>query len=711
MSIDRLLTTVLRLYQDVHDDARTEQIYGSTAALLTNLSNPLNLSLLTSQLLTAPAIWGRRDGMRTCYRIISIYNTAAIHVRRNELENAKNKGPQRAGGGLGSDAWAAAVLKGADDQSGRWQHLLVFTGVLMGMESGNRHSLSSSMRATVERAVVTATNLALQIREPEPPAPSAPVALALNFVFPLLSESSRWGIDCDALIPVATRAMLGGECLQDSIFLGSIDLDVRQSEHKFMWAEDSPSFRHIAQLEQKPLVSGLGPLSRLLAHAVQHAHDSAVVLQLQDDLVAFTGRLLQHWQANKLSELEGSEEDIFLTPETLKTTWPALWQFLKKIMYGIVAVLQAVVARSLLDRHLKKHAMAPVVATKTLHTLRNLYFISSRNGSDAFQVYSFTYLTSLDTLSRYADASAAFLSETKPSSGSIPPHPLHRTLDLFYLNVAEHLPLHLPTPACDALIVQPAITYLTHATPLSPRMVELFESAHSAVLSVLSCPHNAPLTVEIAPFYAETLFSSFPAHISPRQFRLAFRTLMQILSPPFPPAQSHPELAETLLEMVRFRAVAPGLAGRVVLPSTPAPGGNPQQPQQQQQQQEEEPASEQSTLVLTLIDSLPFLQLAIFEDWMTLAAYAVNEIADARLREVAKRRFWDVLVSGEMDVERAAIGVAWWGTKGGREAVLFGRRGGEGMEGKEGNGVGEGEGLFLMSGALPVGEEGRDSKL
>ena len=47
-------------------------------------------------------------------------------------------------------------------------------------------------------------------------------------------------------------------------------------------------------------------------------------------------------------------------------------------------------------------------------------------------------------------------------------------------------------------------------------------------------------------------------------------------------------------------------------------------------------------------------------------------ISDPSLREPVKRRLWDVLVSGELDVDRAAIGVAWWGTKGGRELVLFG---------------------------------------
>ncbi|KAG7290430.1 hypothetical protein NEMBOFW57_000431 [Staphylotrichum longicolle] len=710
MSIDRLLTTVLQLYQDVHDDARTDQIYGSTAALLTNLSNPLNLSLLTSQLLTAPALWGRRDGMRTCYRIISIFNTAAIHVRRNELENAtaKNKGQQqRAGGGLSSDKWTAAVLKGADDQSGRWQHLLVFAGVLMGMESGHRHSLSRGMRNTVEGAVVTAANLALRNRAPEPPAPSAPVALALNYAFPLLSESSRAGLDCDALVPVATRAMLGGDGLQDGIFLATIDQDVRQSDQKFMWAVDAPSYLHLQQLEQRPLIAGLGPLSRLLAHAVQHARDSRVVLQLQDDLVSFTARLLQHWQASKLSELEISEESLFLTPETIQTTWPALWQFLKKLMYAVVAVLQAVVARSLLDRHLRNHTTAPAVATKTLHTLRNLYFISSRNGSDAFQVYTFTYLTSLDTLTRYGAPSAAFLASIKPAVPQpphpIPAHPLHRTLDLFYLNTAEHLPLHLSPQECDALIVQPATTYLTTtlATPTTPRMVQLFEAAHSAVLSCLSCPHNARLTADLVPFYAETLFASFPAHVSPRQFRLAFKTVMQILSPPFPISGSHPELAETLLEMVRFRV---GFAGQAPLPPPPPPAaaaaaGSEGGPGGGEEEGDRVLVSEQSTLVLTLIDALPFLRLGIFEEWMTLAAAAVNEVRDDVLREAVKRRFWEVLVSGEMDVERAAIGVAWWGTKGGREAVLFGGRVPPPPQ----------EEMFMMSGAIV--QDKRESRL
>ena len=66
------------------------------------------------------------------------------------------------------------------------------------------------------------------------------------------------------------------------------------------------------------------------------------------------------------------------------------------------------------------------------------------------------------------------------------------------------------------------------------------------------------------------------------------------------------------------------------------------------------------------------------------------------MRDICVDRFWDVLSSGEMDVDRAHYCVTWWSTKGGRELVLFG---GEQQEP---------EGAY-MSGAL--GEIARENKL
>lgn len=698
MPPDRLLNQVLADYQTTHHDPRqTDRLFGTTLTLLTELTNPLNLSLLTSQFLTAPAIWHRHshshshpdtdtDPLRSiCLRVLSVYNTAAIHVQRNELENADKQralgfgitsGPP-VGGGLKSEAWARAVVKGADERTSRWQHLLVLAGILMGFEGNERQSLSAAMRRTLEGAVAMAANLALQSLDREPPVARPAVVLALNWAFPLMSDASRDSVDCDALLPLAVQAMVGDVGFQGGMFLGSIAVDVRQIGPRLDWQETSGSFMAIRNLDSKPLVETAGPLSKLIAYAVEKTRNYRLVLRAQDDLVAFTARLLDQWRHVKLSEVEMSDEGGSLTENTLQITWPTLWRLLTNVLFAVVAILRSVTARSLLDPHLRNDAMAPVVAAKTLHVYRNLYFISSR-GNDSFQVYTFSYLTSIDVLARYSEPATTFLRETAPPiASSIPTHALHRTLDLFYLNTAEHLPLNIPPEACETLIIQPATAYLSHSAPHSKRMIELFEAAHSAVLSALSCPQNGPIAVKMAPFYAESLLKSFPSHVSPRQFRLAFSTLMQILSPPFPVSATQPELAETLLEMVRFRI--PHADRRLLLP---APHD------EETELAAPPPMSEQSALVLTLIDALPFLPLPIVEEWMNAVAGALYEIPDAALREVAKQRFWEILGSGELDVERAAVGVAWWGTKGGRELVLFGPA------------VAKAHEPFLMSGAL-----------
>jgi hypothetical protein len=686
MSVERLLTTVLALYRDVHDEVKTQQIFNTTTTLLTHLHNPLNLTILTSNLLTAPAVWHRPDPMATCYRIISIYHTAARHIYKNELDRTRQSSTTHAqtGGGVSTEAWVRAVVKGADDRSPRWKHVLVFAGILTGMEASGADALSPGLKHLLEGAIVTATNLALESFSQEGGrVPAGALALSLTYTFHMLSEPSRASINCDLLAPVAMAALLGEDGLSGGLFLGAIDVDVRQTGEQFVWSEQSPSFLHLRQLTQKPLVSSMGALVKIISYTVGHPNvQAATVLKLQDDLVVFTQRLLQQWQANKLSELEISEASVYLTPETMRTTWPALWQLLKKITFAVVTVLHAITQRSLVDVYFKNAGVAAPLAVKSLNVFRNLSFISSPHTSE-FQVYRFTYLTSIDTLVHFPEACITFLQSIKRrDSGVIPQHPLDRALDLCYLSFAEHLPLNLPPDACDALIVQPAMAYLTHSAPISGRMVELFESAHSAILSVLSCPHNGDLIVKLAPFYSEALFTSFPKQISPRQFRLAFKTMIQILSPPFPISATHPNFAETVLEMVRFRITA---ANPAPLPPSPDAAVG--------EDDASGPVSEQSTLVMTLIDSLPFLPLHMVEDWMTWTAESLNEIPDPAMREVAKRRYIEILGSGEMDVERAAIGVAWWGSKGGRELVLFGGPGGTSDQQR-----------FMMSGAIT--EEG-----
>ncbi|KAI4870774.1 peroxin 8 [Hypoxylon rubiginosum] len=704
MPADRLLATVLRAYQNDPNPAETDKILGTTATLLTNLNNPLNLSLLTSHFLTARAIWQFPDGLRTCLRIISIYNTAAVHVRKNELQNADlPRGQPPVGSGVHSDSWARAVAKGADDRSSRWQHVLVLAGILMGMEAEDRRSLSRSLRSTLEQAVVTAANLSLQDPLRTGPLGRGAVVLALTYAFPLLSHPARQLVDGNALLPALIEAMLGEEGFQHGDFVSSIAGDIVPGQN-ISWHGNSPSVARLQKLESRPLAQNMGPLSRLASFTVQHATDSNIVLQAHDQLLDFTAGLLDKWTHCALSAVDAEAEAAVLSPEILQGPYPVLWQLLKKILYTVVATMQSVVGRSLLDPSIRNDIVAPSVAAKTLHSLRNLSFISTRRGASSFQVYTFTYLTSLDTITRYPDACVSFLQETQPpppQTGNVVPSPVVQATTLFYLNTAEHLPLALPTPACEALVIAPAAAYLSPtswltcpsntntSSPPSSLTLELFESAHSAVLSALSCPQHAAVAASLVPFYVDALLASFPSRVSPRQFRLAFRAVVQIASPPYPLSASHPDLAETLLEMLRFRALEGGASTAPLLP----PAGEQAAAAEGEAAQ---PISEQTALVLALLDALPYLPLHAVEEWLARAAEAMNAVADPAMREVARRRFWDVLVGGEMDVERSALGVAWWGTAGGREMVLLGRpRPGPGAEGD-----------FLMSGALAQGEQG-----
>jgi hypothetical protein len=401
-----------------------------------------------------------------------------------------------------------------------------------------------------------------------------------------------------------------------------------------------------------------------------------------EDLTGFTRSLITQWRQSKLSMVDPPLETNVFAEEMLKTTSPALWKLLKASLFALVIILRGAVGRILNDAILATDAVAPFMVTQALHSLRNLYFISSRLGTDSFSQYTFVYLTAIDILGNYPLQADGFLKEIRPSSpGEIPVSPLERCLDLYFLNTAEHFTLILSSQANEELLVSAAIPYL--AAGGNNNLLPIFEAAHSVMLAVFSAPQSVELAGKHLPFYVDALFRVFPDNLSPRQFRLAFKTLLRVTAPPSPLSATQPDLPATLLELVHYRALhAPGAP----LPPKPVPQGTTTLENQP-------PLSEQAVLVLTLLDALPFLPLGLLAEWLPLAADLIHVVPDPGMKEICKKRFWEILVSGEMDPERSEICVAWWETRGGREVVLYGPD----------------DGTFLMSGALQ--NEHKEAKL
>ncbi|KAK3711245.1 hypothetical protein LTR37_009839 [Vermiconidia calcicola] len=587
---------------------------------------------------------------------------------------------------LPKNDWVKAIISGADEHSPRWRHLLVLGGLLLGFGPPEKEGLSRSMRSTLETALVTAANLALAELVGEDDLGSHSITLVLNHCFPSLADHERAQLDFDILLPVLMRSVFHStEGLRSAYFLGAIDFDVHaNSRNQLQWPERSPSFQEVSTMLASPLLSSLGPLARLIGHSIEHVQQWWLVLAAIEDLEAFTKTLHVQWRQNKLAENDASEESTYLDKVTIEKTTPQLWKLLRSTLFAAVIILRSAIGRMLGDGALANDEAAPSLATQALRALRSLHFISSRAGSTSFSQYTFVYLTAMDTLASYPGQAEAFLQAIIPNGlGSVPHHSLDRSLDLFFLNTAEHFTLVLPTRTAEELLVAVASRYLTAGG--NNNLLPIFEAAHSVMLAVFSAPQNAELTRRHLPFYIDTLFSVFPQNVTARQFRLAFKTLLRLTSPPSALAVAEPMLSATLLELLRERACN---ASTLALPrkSTDQNDDNDTQP----------PLSEPAVLTLTVTDTLPQLPLDLLDEWLSLAVEMVNAIDKNPTREHCKQHFWHTLVGGEMDPNRSGVCHDWWSTRGGREMLLFGKEE-------------EYQQSFSMSGALP--DESRENKL
>ena len=491
------------------------------------------------------------------------------------------------------------------------------------------------------------------------------------------------------------------EGFHSGYFLGAIDLDVKPvspSSHLYAWPVSIPpspfqpflgarsdkseqatssSFQSMTRLTNSPVHTSLGPLSRLISHTLLDTKPPDLILTALSDIHSFTRTLATQYRATKLSTISTTPApnsphfDATTTANTLLHLHKSLFT---PVLFSTSLLLHSIHSRLLVSNNLSSDNSAPEIASLTLHILRDLYFITLGLVGDGaaaeppFAQYAFVYYTSLDVLSAYPpEVAEEFVRSIAPPVeriGNVAEHPFDRILDLYFLNVLEHLAGRLPTETSKGLLVPAAAPYLAlddsaHNPGDGRRGLEgtyhaLFESAHVVMLSVFSAPQNAPLAMVSMPTYVDSLFRAFPANVSPRQMSLAFRTLVGAASPSSRLSTLDPGLALVLLEVLRYEAVN---APSVVPPLAASSGG------------ESQAQSPRATLVLTLISTLPMLPVAMLGEWLVGMPEVIKAVEDGRERRRCGDALWEAISSGAMDVERASVSVGWW-YNGGRDAIL-----------------------------------------
>lgn len=652
--MDRSLATLLRSLQTSQSTDDAARLLPSVTGLLSRLSNPLNVTLLASQVLTNDLLYLRPVSLSACRSVFSVFYTAALRFAEDE----KNEKQQFTRSTLSHVEWTRAVITGADNNSPRWRHLLLLGGTLLGFDGQGQQQLPNDLRHKIEGAIITASNLALQSKDDSEANSQLCVVFVLNTVFPLLADHHRAQIQYDLLLPeLIESTYFSREGLEHGYWLGAIDTDVKQiSQTRFHWDARSPSAMRLQSIKSRVLVGSLGPLSRLVAHSVENVRDSSLVAAVLLRLAEFSRNVVLSWRQNKLSEVEVSEEAEFLDNQTRQTVMPELLQLLRNIMFSIVICLRATTGRILLDATLSSDMKAPTLAIQTLHVLRDLYFVSHRFGQHSSSQYMFVYYTAIDILNQFpAQAESFFTSIKSAELGKIPAHPLDRLNDLFFLNTTEHFTLSLSPHAVRHLLIETSLPYVS--SPGDRRLNELYEASHSVLLAIFAAPQNGSVAAQYIPFYIDTLLESFPASLTSRQFRLAVKSLMQVSAPHTAITAAVPQLQEVVLDMLRSRLIT--ASEKYLLPSDPA-------------LTETAPLSEKSVFLLAIIENLSFLPVQLLEEWLAITAELLRTLSDPAQRNECQKRFWDVLSSGEMDVQRAAVCVAWWSSLGGRELVLQG---------------------------------------
>ncbi|KAK4945690.1 hypothetical protein LTR10_015038 [Elasticomyces elasticus] len=666
--MDRSLAALLRSLQTSEFPADALRLLPTATNLLSRLSNPLNVTLLTSHLLSNDILHPRPIEITQSRQIFSVFYTAVLRL----IEDKQSPAHAQLRSDLPVREWVKAIVKGADERSPRWRHTLLIGGLLLAFQSRKFEELPSDLRNKLEAALVTASNLALLQKDSEPNC-ELPVIFVLNHTFPLLSDYHRSQVQFDLLLPILVNAtFFSREGLEQGYWLGAIDNDVRQfSGQKFNWSTRSKSFSKINEIKSRSLVAPLGALSRLMAHCIDNVQDGSLIVYSTNRIAEFARTLATSWRQNKLSEVDPREEAQYLDQETINQTLPVLLQLLRNTVFAAVITLRSVVGRTLCDSTLASNNTAPSLAMQTLHILRDTYFIAHRFGLTSSSQYTFVNFTANDILSRYQAQSEHFLEAIKPGElGRIPLHPLDRTYDLFFLNTAEHFTLTLLPRTNQELLFNSAAPYVDPRG--DPRLGEIFEAAHSVMLAILAAPQNAEVATRNVPFYVETLLQSFPKPLTARQFRFAMKSVIRLAAPPSPIAMSMPLMQAIVLDLLRERVEH---ASEDLLPP------NPDVPVESDQ-----PSSERTVLLLSIIDCLSSLPILLLEDWLPVTADLLQKVKNPAQKQQCQQRLWNALSDGEMDVERAASCVAWWTSRGGREHVTFGEQ----PEDQE----------YLMSGAL-----------
>lgn len=680
MLIDNILASALRSLHSIPSPQETLRLHSQCAWLLGNLTNHHNVSLLTSQILQSRAFWSHPDELRTCVRTVSAFKSA-VSIAGARADNSI----------LPLERRIRAILKGLSSPVPLWKQLLPLAGLLLAFEPGNSPAAFGADVQLVEYAFLDALNDAADAQQSElqaEPLVAETIVLAANYVYPLLSAHLRSRFPLVRLLPLGLAAALGSEQgFEQAWFLARVERDIQgEPSQTIAWPSQSPSFTALQYKLESPLITSIGALSRLLATCIEEALDPSVIFTALEEVSRYTKSLMIQWRQCRLSLVDEQDEVSHLQPETRNGSISTLWKLLHITLVFNITILQAIVSRMVRDTRSFRATEITSFAIQVLHNLRNLHFLAIRFGITNSRHYTFVYLACLDILATDPAQAESFLSAIAPAEPrSIPLLPLDRSAEHYFLSTAEHLVLALQPQASilESHILPCIHALITKDVPPSPQLRQLFETAHSLQLALITTSKGPTLCAGDIDRYIDTVIQTFPSHLSARQFSLVFATLFLVSTQSGSAlsrissireqglgvhddirVQFGPGWTDLLLELLLSGSMAPSVT--LLPPDLPDFNSSNQSPSL--------PKTVQSVYISSLINAIQFIPLTGLrcygvEYWLLRIVECMKLIPDPRIKQQLQGDLWMMLSSGRLGIERAERCVRWWIDEGDQEAV------------------------------------------
>ncbi|KAG0240238.1 hypothetical protein BGW41_007077 [Actinomortierella wolfii] len=239
-----------------------------------------------------------------------------------------------------------------------------------------------------------------------------------------------------------------------------------------------------------------------------------------------------------------------------------MFQIFKTVLFATVMILGAITETSGKAESHVNAALLETLDETMLDTFGYLYFVTYAMGPGAFVVYEELMTTLLmrrvtinpalllapsreeqaqidagvPTERIYYGALNRWLRTTMPRGDLVAGDPVGETRVLYFMNLVERVML-----AVDEDLLRTQILPLVYPYLIRNEHRDLFESAHSVILSVLLTKRGTAATVaagdspgsisrELAPYYGRLLLNHYPSEINVDQLRAGYTTLVKALS-------------------------------------------------------------------------------------------------------------------------------------------------------------------------------------